>query len=171
MLATVARYGEGGWQPYWRRLRANKVLVTSGWTEAYEQRFSGAAGSKGNRPIVVSYSTSPPAEVYFAGKQLTTAPTGVVLSSCFRQIEFAGMLRGAANPAGAKKLIDFFLSPRFQADVPLSMFVFPVRKGVPLPAVFTRYAPAVPRPLQLPAKTIGANRDRWIREWTSTVLR
>jgi len=171
MLATIAHYGENGWRAYWRKLRANKLLVTDGWEEAYEQRFSGAAGSKGNRPIVVSYASSPPAEVFFSGKKLAQAPTGVVLSSCFRQIEFAGVLRGASNPDGARKLIDFLLSPRFQADVPLSMFVFPVRRGVPLPAVFTQFAPAVPHPLELPARTIGANRDRWIREWTSTVLR
>lgn len=171
LLATVARYGEQGWQAYWQKLRTNKVLVTDGWEDAYEQRFSGAAGSKGKRPIVVSYASSPPAEVYYAGKKLAKAPTGVVLSSCFQQIEFAGVLRGAGNPEGARKLIDFLLSPRFQADVPLSMFVFPVRRGVPLPAVFTKFAPAVPHPLELPAKTIGANRDRWIREWTETVLR
>jgi len=171
MLATVARYGESGWQGYWRKLRANHVLVTDGWEDAYQHRFSGAAGSKGNRPIVVSYASSPPAEVYYAGKKLTQAPTGVVLSSCFRQIELAGVLRGAHNPKGANRLIDFLLSPRFQADVPLTMFVFPVRKGVPLPEVFRKFAPAVPHPLQLSAKTIGANRDRWVREWTSTVLR
>jgi thiamine transport system substrate-binding protein len=171
LLATVARYGENGWQPYWRKLRANKVLVTDGWEDAYEHRFSGAAGSKGNRPIVVSYASSPPAEVYYSGKKLTRAPTGVVLSSCFQQIEFAGVLRGTGNADGARKLIDFLLSPRFQADVPLSMFVFPVRRGVRLPAVFTKFAPAVPRPLALSAKAIGASRDRWIREWTDTVLR
>jgi thiamine transport system substrate-binding protein len=171
LLATVARYGENGWQSYWRKLRANRVLVTDGWDDAYEHRFSGAAGSTGDRPIVVSYASSPPAEVYYAGKKLTQAPTGVVLSSCFRQVEFAGVLRGTRNPDGARKLIDFLLSPRFQADVPLSMFVFPVRRGVPLPAVFTKFAPAVPHPLELSAKAIGASRDRWIREWTSTVLR
>src|SRR5262249_34565992 len=87
MLATIARYGESGWKPYWQKLRSNGVLVTDGWEEAYEQRFSGASGGPGNRPIVVSYASSPPAEVYFSGKKLTQAPTGVVLSSCFQQIE------------------------------------------------------------------------------------
>ncbi len=171
LLATIARYGEHGWQAYWRKLRANGVLVTDGWEEAYEHRFSGASGSSGNRPVVVSYASSPPAEVYFSGKKLAQAPTGVVLSSCFRQIEFAGVLRGASNPAGARKLVDFMLSARFQADVPLSMFVFPVRRGVRLPEVFRKFAPPVPHPLELPARTIGQNRDRWIREWTDVVLR
>lgn len=171
LLATVARFGENGWQAYWRRLRANDVLVVDGWEEAYTVRFSGAGGSKGKRPIVVSYASSPPAEVIFAGKPLEEAPTAVVESSCFRQVELAGVLRGARNEEGARKLIDFMLSPAFQGDVPLSMFVFPVRKGVALPPEFERWAVVPERPLELPAETIGRNRDRWVREWTRVVLR
>ena len=172
LLATVARYGEDGWQAYWRRLRANGVLVVDGWTEAYTVRFSGAGGSKGNRPLVVSYASSPPAEVIFGGNpDATEAPTAVVESTCFRQVELAGILRGAPNEEGARTLLDFLLSERFQADVPLSMFVFPVREGVPLPPAFERFAVVPERPLELPPEEIGANRERWIREWTDVVLR
>lgn len=172
LLATVARYGEDGWQAYWRRLRANGVLVVDGWTEAYTVRFSGAGGSKGTRPVVVSYASSPPAEVIFGGNpDATEAPTAVVESTCFRQVELAGILRGAPNEEGARKLLDFLLSERFQADVPLSMFVFPVREGVPLPPAFERFAVVPERPLELPPEEIGANRERWIREWTDVVLR
>ena len=172
LLATVARYGEDGWQGYWRRLRANGVLVVDGWTEAYTVRFSGAGGSKGTRPVVVSYASSPPAEVIFGGNpDATEAPTAVVESTCFRQVELAGILRGAPNEEGARKLLDFLLSERFQADVPLSMFVFPVREGVPLPPAFERFAVVPERPLELPPEEIGANRERWIREWTDVVLR
>ena len=134
-------------------------------------RFSGASGSKGDRPIVVSYASSPPVEVIFAGRELDEAPTAVVASTCFRQVELAGVLRGARNPEGARKLIDFMLSPRFQRDVPGSMFVFPVRKGVPLPPEFERFAVVPAHPLELPAEQIGRNRDRWIKEWTEIVLR
>ena len=171
MLATVARFGEPGWQEYWRRLRANGVLVVDGWEEAYTARFSGAGGSKGKRPIVVSYATSPAAEVIFAGKPRATAPTVVVAGSCFRQIELAGVLAGAKNVAGAHALIDFMLSERFQASVPDTMFVLPVRDGTPLPDAFRLYAVSPRRPLELPAAEIGRNRDRWIDEWTQTVLR
>lgn len=171
MLATIARYGEDGWRGWWRRLRANDVLVVDGWEEAYTVRFSGAAGSEGDRPIVVSYASSPPAEVVFAGRKLTEAPTAVVPSTCFRQVELAGVLRGADNPEGARELIDFMLSPVFQRDVPSSMFVFPVREDVPLPPAFRRFAVVPERPLELPPEVIGRNRDRWIREWTDVVLR
>ncbi|HXH89154.1 MAG TPA: thiamine ABC transporter substrate-binding protein [Gaiellaceae bacterium] len=171
LLATIARYGEDGWRAYWRDLRASDVLVVDGWEEAYTARFSGASGSKGKRPIVVSYASSPPAEVIFAGKPLQEAPTAVVESTCFRQVEFAGILQGARNEEGAKKLVDFMLSPAFQRDIPLSMFVFPVREGVALPPAFAKWAVVPERPLELPPAEIGRNRDRWIREWTDVVLR
>lgn len=170
LLATVAQFGEEGWQRYWRALRENEVLVVDGWEEAYTVRFSGSSG-KGRYPIVVSYASSPPAEVIFAGKPLAEAPTAVVESSCFQQVELAGVLRGAANEDGARKLIDFMLSPAFQADVPTSMFVFPVREGVRLPPAFARWAVVPEHPLELSPAEIGANRDRWIREWTDVVLR
>jgi thiamine transport system substrate-binding protein len=176
LLATVAAFGDEtggqpGWQGYWRALRANGVRVVDGWEEAYTQQFSGAAGSPGTRPIVVSYATSPAAEVMFAGKPLTESPTAAIEDGCFRQIEYAGILRGAANPSGARKLIDFMLSERFQADVPGSMLVYPVRDGVPLPEEFEQHAIQPRAPLTLPADEIAASRDGWIDEWTEIVLR
>lgn len=171
LLATVARFGEPGWRDYWERLRENDVLVVDGWERAYTAEFSGAGGSKGTRPIVVSYASSPAAEVIFAGRELAEAPTAVVTESCFRQVELAGVLRNARNQEGARALVDFLLSERFQADVPLSMFVFPVREGVELPEAFAEHAVVVERPLELDPAEIGENRERWVREWTSTVLR
>jgi thiamine transport system substrate-binding protein len=171
MLATIARFGESGWQDYWQRLRTNGVLAVDGWEEAYTAQFSGAGGSKGKRPIVVSYATSPAAEVIYAKSPPKTAPTAVVADSCFRQIELAGVLAGAKNANGARAFIDFMLSDRFQASMPESMFVLPVRAGTPLTEAFRKYAVSPPSPLELPADEIGRNRDRWIDEWTQAVLR
>ena len=170
LLATVATFGDR-WEGYWRGLRANGVRVVDGWEEAYTQQFSGAAGSPGKRPIVVSYATSPAAEVIYASKPLTVSPTAAVEEGCYRQVEYAGILRGARNADGAKKLIDFMLSERFQADVPGSMFVYPVRAGVALPEAFVKHAIVPKDPLQLPAKEIDANRDRWVARWTDIVVR
>jgi thiamine transport system substrate-binding protein len=170
MLATIARYGERGWRAYWEGLRENDVLVVSGWEEAYNARFSGASES-GDRPIVVSYASSPPAEVIFRSPRPAQAPTAVVADSCFRQIEFAGVLRGAANTEGARELVDFMLSTRFQEDVPLSMFVFPVDPAAELPPEFVQFATVPEDPLELAHAQIEENRDRWIKEWTATVLR
>jgi thiamine transport system substrate-binding protein len=171
LLATVERFGEDGWEAYWRSLRANGVLAVDGWEEAYTQQFSGASGSPGKRPIVVSYATSPAAEVIFATKPLETAPTAAVEDGCYRQVEYAGVLRGARNEDGARALIDFMLSERFQADVPGSMFVYPVREGVALPEAFVEHAIVPTDPLQLPADEIDENRDRWVSRWTDIVVR
>lgn len=170
LLATVATFGEGGWQQYWRDLKANGVLITPGWEEAYTGAFSGGSG-EGDRPIVVSYATSPPAEVYFADPQPQEAPTAVVTTGCFGQIEFAGVLRGAKNVAGAQAFIDFLLSTEFQEDLPLQMFVLPVVEGIALPSVFERFAARVDEPLSLSPAVIAANRDDWIKAWTEIMLR
>jgi thiamine transport system substrate-binding protein len=147
------------------------VLVVDGWEEAYTARFSGAAGSPGKRPLVVSYASSPPAEVIFREPQPAEAPTGVIEDSCFRQVELAGVLRGARNEEGARALIDFLLSRPFQEDVPLSMFVFPVNEDAVLPEAFERFAVVPEDPLELAPELIDENRERWVREWTEIVLR
>jgi thiamine transport system substrate-binding protein len=151
-------------------LRANDVTVVDGWDQAYYGEFSGA-GEGGTRPLVVSYASSPPAAVYFADPQPKESPIGTMTDACFRQVEFAGVLRGTEHRAAARKLVDFMLSERFQADIPLQMFVFPVRDGTPLPAVFEKFADVPSDPLTLPASEIGENRERWIEQWTNTVLR
>lgn len=170
LLATVAEFGEDGWQDHWRALRANDVEVAAGWEEAYYGSFSGAAGSPGDRPIVVSYASSPPAEVIFAEEPPDEAPTGVVEGSCYRQIEFAGILDGTEHEEAAQQLIDFLLSPTFQEDVPLNMFVYPVI-DVELPAEFVEHGAQPQDPYLLDADVVAANRDAWIEEWTEIVLR
>ena len=172
MLATIAEFGDGErWRAYWRVLRANGVLVVDGWEDAYYARFSGSSGGKGNRPVVVSYASSPPAEVIFRDPRPAEAPTGVVEDSCFRQVEFAGVLRGARNEDGARALIDFMLSRRFQEDIPLQMFVFPARSDARLPEEFEKYAVVPAQPLELPPEEIEENRERWVDEWTDIVVR
>jgi thiamine transport system substrate-binding protein len=170
LLATVAKYGPDGWDGYWKRLRANGVKVVDGWEAAYNTEFSGSAGH-GDFPLVVSYASSPPAEVIYATPTPKTAPTGSIDDTCFRQIEFAGVLKGATHPAAAKRLLDFMLTRPFQADIPLQMFVFPAVPGTPLPPEFTKYASVPADPLTLPPAKIGTNREAWIKQWTTTVLR
>jgi len=170
LLATIAKYGNDGWRGYWSKLRANDVKVDDGWENAYDGDFTQGA-NQGTYPLVVSYASSPPAAVYFSKPQPKTSPVGTMLDSCFRQVEFAGVLKGTSHPAAARKLVDFMLSERFQADVPLQMFVFPVRDGTPLPPVFTKFADVADQPLSLEVSEIGRNRDQWIEQWTATVLR
>ena len=171
LLATVARFGEQGWPEYWAKLRSNDVLVVDGWEAAYYGEFSGAGGGEGTRPIVVSYATSPVAEVVFADPPIDEAPTAVVQDSCFRQIEFAGVLDGTEHPEEAGRLVDFLLSRRFQQDIPLRMFVFPVTEDARLPAVFTEFAGEISSPWTLPPERIAQERTAWVERWTDVVLR
>ena len=171
LLATVAHFGADGWQAWWEALRANGVEVADSWDDAYNGSFSGGSASQGDRPLVVSYASSPPAEVVYADPPVSEPPTGVIEAGCYRQVEAAGILRGTDHEPEARQLIDFLLSEPFQADVPLSMFVFPVRSGVPLPEVFEQHAARPSQPLELDPAEIDANRDAWIDEWTDLVLR
>ena len=171
LLATVAEFGEQGWETYWTALRDNDVLVVDGWEGAYYGEFSGAGGGEGTHPIVVSYASSPVAEVVFADPPVDAAPTAVVASSCFRQIEFAGVLEGTDHPAEAGRLIDFLLSRPFQEDIPLKMFVFPVAEDATLPPEFVRYAVVPDSPLTLSPELIADRRAAWVDRWTDLVLR
>lgn len=162
LLATIARYGDG-WPAYWQALRDNDVQVSGSWSDAYFGAFSQAGG---DRPIVVSYATSPPAEIVYAEEpKPETVTTSVMVDGCYRQIEYAGVLRGAANPDGAKRVIDWLLSEPVQADIPLNMFVFPARQGVDLPQVFVDFAADVPNPLQLPPDEVATNVAEWLTTW------
>ncbi|MFI6036196.1 thiamine ABC transporter substrate binding subunit [Streptomyces sp. NPDC051315] len=174
LLGTVAKYGDDGWEGYWLKLKANGVKVVDGWDQAYNEEFSGSAGGKkagADRPLVVSYASSPPAEVIYGDPKPTTAPTGVAAGTCFRQIEFAGLLSNAKNSAGGKALIDFLIGKEFQEDMPLNMFVYPVVKGAAVPAEFTRYGPAAENPETMEPAKIAAERDGWVKSWTSLVLK
>lgn len=171
LLATVAEYGEDGWQDWWRQLRGNGVTVTSGWSDAYYGEFSGGAASEGQRPLVVSYASSPPVEVIFADPPVDEAPTGVVTAGCYRQIEAAGILDGTDHEDEAALLVDFLLSETFQADVAPSMFVYPVLPGVELPEAFVANAATPDDVAALDPELIDERREAWIDEWTDLVLR
>ncbi|MFL6124638.1 thiamine ABC transporter substrate binding subunit [Actinophytocola sp.] len=163
VLGSIAKLG-AGWQDYWKSLKANGVKVVSGWEEAYTQDFSGSSG-KGPRPIVVSYASSPSAELDDNGNPRTKA----VLDTCFRQVEYAGVLAGAKHADDAKKVVDFLLSERFQSQVAEQMYVYPTRKGVSLPAAWQKAAPLPAAPAELPAKEIQRNREQWISQWRGIV--
>jgi thiamine transport system substrate-binding protein len=168
-MATVAEFSDEGWVAYWERLVDNGVEVVDGWTEAYYERFSGAGD--GPKPLVVSYGTSPPAEVLFADPPVDEAPTAVIDTTCFRQVEFAGVLRGTDAPDEARRLVDFLISEEFQAEIALNLFVYPARTGVALPPEFTEFAVVPQHPYTLDPEAIDAGRDDWIETWTDTVLR
>lgn len=172
LLATIGRFGDPGYLDFWRALRANDVRVAPDWESAYFAEFSGGTGS-GDRPLVVSYGSSPPFEVIYAETPIAAPTTGVMVGdeSCFRQIEFAGILAGTPRRELAERWIDFMLGAAFQAEMPLNMFVFPVLNEVPLAPEFERFLSIPERTAQVEPAAIAAHRERWIREWREVMAR
>lgn len=171
LISTVAHFGDA-FPDYWRALRDNGVVVVDGWETAYYTNFSASSG-RGPQPMVVSYGTSPAAEVVFAETPLKDAPTASILgpNTCFRQIEFVGILKGTGQRALAEKFVDFILSRQFQEDMPLQMFVYPVNPNAVLPEVFVKYAQIPDQPAVLSPEEIASNREIWIQLWTDVVLK
>lgn len=172
LLATIAAFGVEGdytYLDFWSDLVANEVLIVDGWTEAYFGYFTQGAAD-GTYPLVVSYASSPP----FTVDEETGAPTTASITAdgmCFRQIEFAGILKGTANRQAAEQFIDFLLSVPFQEDMPLQMYVFPVNPAAALPPVFEEHAAVAENPATLSPDEIEAGRAEWIQAWTETALR
>ncbi len=160
LLATISAKGDG-WQDYWTRLMANGAKLTAGWSDAYEVDFT-AGGGKGDRPIVTSYSSSPPFTIPEGGSEPTTS---ALLDTCFRQVEYAGVLKGAKNPRGMERFIDFMLGREFQAALPDNMYVYPVDASVDLPEAWAAHAPVSPDPYVVDPAEITSNRATWLREW------
>ncbi|MFZ6020178.1 MAG: thiamine ABC transporter substrate-binding protein [Chloroflexota bacterium] len=172
LMATIAAFGEEGYLDFWRQLKDNGVVVVNDWETAYYTNFSASSG-RGPQPMVVSYGSSPPAEVIFAEQPLEDAPTASLVGDgmCFRQIEFVGILKGTKQRALAEKFVDFMLDVRFQEDLPLQMFVFPVNRKAQLPQEFVRYAQIPAKPATLDPALIAEKREAWIEAWTQAVLR
>lgn len=161
LLATVGKYGEDGWQAYWKKLVANDVKITSGWSDAWNVDYT-AGGGKGTRPIVLSYNSSPAD---------TKEKSSAMLDTCFRQVEYAGVLEGAKNPEGAQALIDFMLGKDFQKELPANMYVFPVDTSVGLPKEWAGTVKDPERPITVDPAKITKNRDAWLRSWQDVTSR
>jgi len=165
LLATIARYGDA-WPSYWTRLTANGAKVVKGWSDAY---FTDFTFSGGDRPIVVSYDSSPAFTLDEAGERSTTS---ALLDGCYEQVEYAGVLAGDdTDTAGAHAVIDWLLSPQVQAALPESMYVFPVDAGVELPAEWVEFAKRPERTEQIAPAEITRNRSSWLEQWTEIVSR
>lgn len=162
LLTTVAAKGEDGWQAYWQDLMDNGTKVTSGWSDAYNVDFSAGEG-KGDRPIVLSYASSPPFTVPEGGSRPTTS---ALLDTCFRQVEYAGVVSGTKEGAAARAFVDLLLSDEVQAGIPETMYMYPVSSAVELPKDWARWAKTAESPWEIDPATIEEQRTTWLREWT-----
>lgn len=161
LVGTVAEFGEDGFADYWQRLIDNGARIEQGWTEAYNGQFT-QGGGDGTKPIVLSYSSSPAFTVSEDGSESSTR---ALLDTCSSQVEFAGLLAGAANPEGAKAVIDFLVSSEFQATIPDAMYMYPVDSEAAIPEAWSTFAP-LPEPgaaHDLSVGEIDAGREGWLR--------
>jgi len=173
LMTTIAYFGEDGYLDYWQALADNDVLITSGWSEAYFEQFTVGSGDDSVRPVVVSYSTSPPADLLYAADG-RTEPASINISpsgATFRQIEFVGILQGTEKMELAQKFVDFMLDTPFQEDIPLQMFVYPSNVNAQLPDIFTQFAEPATDPAVVDPAEIESNREVWINAWTELMLR
>lgn len=173
LLATIAHFGEDGYLTYWENLRANDVLIVDGWSTAYYEHFTVGSGGSGDKPLVVSYTSSPPADVLYASDG-RTEPASVNVSpegGTFRQIEFVGIIAGTQQRALAEAWVDYMLDLPVQNDIPLQMFVYPANENATLPELFTAFGQIPATPAEVDPAAIDANREAWIEAWTNTMLR
>ncbi len=172
LLATIAKYGAENYLDYWIKLKANGLVVVNDWETAYYTNFSASSG-KGPQPMVVSYGTSPAAEIVFASTPIDTSPTASLTGDdmCFRQVEFIGILKGTQKRDLAEKFIDFMLSVSVQEDIPLQMFVFPANSKAALPEVFVKNIQIPGKPATMGINEINQNREKWLADWTTAILR
>ena len=171
LLATIGHFGSDEYLEFWADLKNNGVKVVENWEIAYYTEFSGSSGN-GNYPLVVSYASSPPAEVIFADEPVEEAPTGSIVANetCFRQIEFVGILNGTTNRMLSEDWIDFMLSKTFQEDIPMQMFMFPVNTESELPLEFIEHAQLSNNPSIVSPKDIDTHREDWIKSWSALML-
>lgn len=172
LMATIAGLGEEAAFEWWARMRANGLKVAKGWTEAYYTEFSRNGGT---HPIVVSYASSPAAEVYYAKETLAEAPTANLFlrGGVFRQVEGVALVRGG-NPAvreAAGRFIEFLRSASVQEALQTTMWMYPAEPGVPLADVLRRHAsPPAAADEPDPAR-MDAQAKAWVQRWSRTVLR
>jgi thiamine transport system substrate-binding protein len=166
LLTTIAAKS-AGWQDYWKALVANDTKIDAGWSDAWDVDYT-AGGGHGTRPIVLSYSSSPPDTVPKGG---TVPTTSALLDTCFRQVEYAGVLTGSEHAGNMRKFIAYMRGKDFQAALPDNMYVYPIDKGVALPAGWDQFAPISPKPYAVDPAVVTRNRSTWLREWRDITSR
>lgn len=161
-LSTIAKHGDN-WKEYWQGLKDNGMSVAKDWSTAYNVDFTASEG-KGTKPIVVSYATSP-----LETLENDQTRTYTIESTCYDQVEYAGVIKNAKNKEGAKAFIDFMLSKKVQDTLLDSMYVFPVIDDAKISEKVLKFTPPVKNALRLDPAKIEENRETWLKEWNELI--
>ncbi len=170
LLATIGALGEDKAFEWWARMRQGGMKVAKGWSEAYYTDFSRAEG--GTRALVVSYATSPAAEVFYSKEKITESPTGslAIPGAVYRQVEGIALVKGGGARVAAGKLIEFMRSPEVQKQMQTEMWMYPVDAAVARADVM-KFAPE-PAQADAPSeKDVADKGAAWVARWTKVVLK
>lgn len=166
MLATIDHFGADGWPAYWTSLKNNGVKVTEGWSDAFAVDYSAGEG-KGPRPMMVSYGSSPAYSVTEDHKDTTTAS---LPATCYRQVEYAGVLNGTEKTEAAKAFVEYMLTPEVQEAISEATYMHPVNPEAKAPKDLTTFGPLSEKPVILPADEVAKNAESWLKTWQATVV-
>jgi thiamine transport system substrate-binding protein len=169
LMAVMAHKGEKDGWIWWQKMRQNGLKVTDGWREAYYQAFSRNGGAY---PIVVSYASSPAAEVFFAQDKTAPPPTANLnlAGGVFHQVEGAALLKGGKHPELGQAFMAFLRSPAVQADIQTTLWMRPIIANTPIHPVLKMHA-QVPTGGQLYTAAMGAKSKVWLAAWGDLFLR
>jgi thiamine transport system substrate-binding protein len=169
LLATIGALGDEKAFALWGKLRSNGVKVAKGWSEAYYTEFS---QNGGKYPLVVSYATSPAAELFYSKTKLAEPPTGSLSlpGAVYRQVEGVALVKGGKQRAAAEKFVEFMRSKAVQQQMQTEMWMYPAEAGVAHAEAF-QFAPE-PAVFQAPSDAdVAAQGSGWVARWTQVVLK
>lgn len=141
----------------WAKLKDRVLTVTPGWSEAY------GLFTKGEAPMVLSYTTSP--AYHMVAEETDRYQAAEFSEGHYIQIEVAGLLKTAPEKELARQFLAFMLEPGFQDTIPTNNWMMPVAAtSEPLPEAFGKLVQPKTTFLMDPAE-VAANRQAWIDEW------
>jgi thiamine transport system substrate-binding protein len=147
----------------WKKLSGRVLTVAPGWSEAY------ALFTKGEAPMVLSYTTSPAYHVIAENTERYKAAD--FAEGHYLQIEVAGLIEGSAHRELARKFLNFMMGPGFQDQIPTNNWMFPAgTTSAALPPAFGQLVKPSKTLLFTPAE-VDQNRRAWIDEWLNAMAK
>jgi thiamine transport system substrate-binding protein len=169
MLATIGAMGEEKAFAWWARMRANGLNVAKGWSEAYYTSFTHSGGAQ---PLVVSYASSPAAEVFYSKTKLAEPPTASLSlpGGVFRQVEGVALVKGGKERAAAIRFMEFLRSPAVQQGLQTEMWMFPSDASITRVEAL-RHA-VEPASFDSPSvQAVADHNAQWVQRWIKVVLK
>lgn len=162
LLWVKAVYGDKAGEA-WQKLNRRVLTVTPGWSEAY------GLFTKGEVPLVLSYTTSP--AYHIVADKETRYQAAAFSEGHYAQIEVAGLLKNAPEKELGRAFLRFMLTPGFQDAIPENNWMWPAAAtSAPLDAAFdTLVKPE--KTLLFSPEEVAKNRKAWVDEWLAASTR